>query len=512
MVKTKGLFSNALWSVLSVLFTAVAGFLVVPVLLESLGADNYGIYVIILMIGGFAVLQNLGLGEATLKYVAEYYSKKDLKGVNRVLGATLTVYIFSGIIVSGVIITFASTIIGWFKIDPVHLSNSVKALRIAGGAFMISTFASALRTIPEATQRYDVLMKYNFGLMIVRYTSMYLIAKLGGGLVGLTILVLVSAAVDIIAFTYIARKLIPGIHCYPNFEKKGIREVVSYGIFSFANSLIQKASMYIDQIILGMFYSTASVAHLAAPKDLISKAQGIIGAAGKPLFPRFSSMEEDEAMQLLYMTSLWVLTVSSTVIFIPLAIVIPDFLSKWLNPEFAAHSSVFARYFSLGVAFNGGVTAYFALLKGTGRISWLTKIILVITVSQGILKAFLVFKFGLIGTAISTIAFSAVGISLCLYVGKRIFSKFPIRRLMVETALLPIGVGVSMFFAGCSLIKNFDLNSWFAIALSYALLLGTVLIFQFGMNYLIFRKKSVGIYVLTSIYYSRHKVFRIPKK
>ncbi|MFH0756018.1 MAG: flippase, partial [Bacteroidota bacterium] len=70
MAKTKGLFSNALWNILSVSFTAVAGFLVVPIVLKSLGTDNYGIYAIILMIGGFAVLQNLGLGEATLKYVA----------------------------------------------------------------------------------------------------------------------------------------------------------------------------------------------------------------------------------------------------------------------------------------------------------------------------------------------------------------------------------------------------------------------------------------------------------
>ncbi|MFH0755887.1 MAG: oligosaccharide flippase family protein, partial [Bacteroidota bacterium] len=435
-----------------------------------------------------------------------------ISGVNRVLGATLTVYIFSGIIVSGVIIVFASSIIGLFKVAPENLLNAVKALRIAGAAFMLSTFASALRTIPEATQRYDILTKYNFGLMIIRYTAMYLIAKLGGGIIGLTLLVLFSAVVDIVCYTFIARILIPGIQCYPNFEKKGIREVAGYGIFSFANSLIQKASMYVDQLILGMYYSTASVAHLTAPKELISKAQGLIGAAGQPLFPRFSSMKEGEAMQLLYMTSLWVLTVSSTVIFIPLAVVIPDFLAKWLTPDFAEHSSVFARYFSLGVAFNGGVTAYFALLKGTGRIRWLTNIILVITVTQGLLKSVLVFKLGLIGTSISTIAFSAVGISLCLYVGNRIFSGFPIRRLFIETAMLPIVVGVSVFFAGCYLINDFELTGWFGIALAYTLLFVMVLVIQFGINYLIFRNKSTGVHVIKSIYQSRHVVFRIPEK
>jgi len=497
MLKHKGLLINALWNTLSVSITAVAGFIIVPIILKGIGTENFGIYSIILMIGGFAVLQNLGLGEATLKYVAQYYAKRDIIGINRVLGATLTVYIFSGILVSGLIIAFAPFIVGLFKISAVNIDTATVALRIAGTAFTLSVFGGALRTIPEATQRYDVLNKYQLVMMIFRYTAMYLIATMGAGIVGLTYLVLAGAIFDIIVYSYMAVYLIPGIRCFPSFQKKGIREVFSYGVYSFINDLIQKASQYVDQLILGMFFSTASVAYLIAPKDLITKAQGLTGAAGQALFPRFSSMEEGEEMQNLYITSLWILTIFSISIFVPLAIIIPTFLAKWLTPEFAINSSGFARLYSLGVAFNGGVAAYFALLKGTGRIKWLTNIISTLTVISGIITALLVLKFGIIGSGIRIILFSWVGTALCLIVGKKVFPNFPTIKVMFETALIPIIISAIFFYLGDLLLQNIKIQSWIEIILTYFVFVGLITAFQLAINLIIFRKSGKGIQLLT---------------
>lgn len=500
MVKPKGLFSNAIWNILTVIITAIAGFIIVPIIIKSIGSENFGIYAIILMVGGFAQLQSMGLGEATLKYVAQYYSKKDIVGVNRVLGATLSVYIFSGIIISGLIVIFSPFIVSLFKISPENLTNAIKAMRIAGVAFTVSTFSGALQTIPEATQRYDLLNKYKLIMMILRFTTMYLIATLGGGIIGLTYLVLGSSCIDIFVFNFLAIYLIPGIRCYPNFEKSGIQEVFSYGVYSFINDLIQKASLYVDQLILGLFFSAASVAYLTAPKDLITRAQGLTGAAGQALFPRFSSMDEGEEMQNLYITSIWVLTIFSIVIFIPLAIVIPSFLAKWLSPEFAQNSSAFARLFSIGIALNGGVTAYFALLKGTGRIRWLTKIISTLTVLSGIATATLVYNFGLIGSGVRVLSFSWVGIVLCLVVGKKVFPSFPTFRVMFETALIPVFLSAIVFYIGNVFVGNSKIDSWVEIILTYSVLAGIMVILQFAINWLVFQKRGKGVQVLINLY------------
>lgn len=488
--KQKSLFTNAFWNILAVTITAIAGFILVPVIIKAIGEENFGVYAIILMIGGFAQLQSLGLGEATLKYVAQYYAKNDIEGVNRVLGATLSVYIFSGFIVSGIIVTFSAYIIGWFKLSPENVQDAILALRIAGGAFLISIFGSAFKTIPEATQRYDILSKYNIVIMVIRYSAMYFVAQFGGGIIGLTYLTLISAMVDIFVYGYLAKVLIPNISRIPNFNKEGIKEVFGYGIYSFTNDLIQRAALYIDQLILGLFFNTASIAYLTAPKDLISKAQGLTGAASQALFPRFSSMEEGTEMQRLYITSLWALTVLSTAIFIPLAIVIPSFLAIWISPDFSANSASFARLYSLGMAFNGGVSVYFALLKGTGRVKWLTNIISTITVLSGFATAFLVFHYGIIGSGFRVILFSWVGSLLCIYVGKKIFKDFKLLRVSSEVIITPFVLGITCYYSVVMIVKDLRISKWEEISVIYLFLFLMVMICQIMANYFLFKGTS----------------------
>ena len=71
-------------------------------------------------------IMTLGLGEATLRYVAYHYGRKDLSGINRVVGATFSVYILTGFI-GWSILFFGASIIS----DLLALSASDHALGIS---------------------------------------------------------------------------------------------------------------------------------------------------------------------------------------------------------------------------------------------------------------------------------------------------------------------------------------------------------------------------------------------
>lgn len=501
MNKTKkiSLFSNALWNILTVVMTALAGFILVPVIINSIGTENYGIYVIILMIGGFASVQSLGLGEATLKYVSEYRAKHDIGGINRVIGATLSVYTVSGLIIFGAILYLAPSIINLFNITSTNKTDAVYALRIAGATFMVSIFSTALRSITEAAERYDILSIYNLLMMVIRYSAMYQIAVYGGGIIGLTYLTLISTVLDVCFYFVFSKKLIPGINCTPNFNKDGIKEIFSFGVFSFVNDIIQKLANYIDQFILGIFFSASSVAFLIAPKDLITKAQGLTGAAGQALFPRFSSMTENEEMEHLYVASLWVLTIFSIIVFVPMAILLPNFLSLWLSQDFAKHSTEFARIYCLGVAFNGGVTAYFALLKGTGRVRWLTNIILTFTIFSAVSTAYLVYSYGIVGSGIRMFAFSWIGGGLCVYIGKKIFVKLNLLKVILETNVIPLIISLSYYFLITDLLLNNLKLSWTELCLLYPVLLLALAFVLVVSNLVIFGRQGQANILIAKI-------------
>lgn len=487
-----GLLGSASWNMFSLMVVAISGLITMPIVIRGIGTENYGLYSIIMMIGGFMALQDLGLGEATLRFVAKYYAADDLKGINRVMGATLFVYSVTGTLVSGLIMLLAPLVIGLFKVESGQEDVAILALRIAGLGFLFTTFRGALQKIPEAVQRYDISSKILIGVTVIRCIVMIVVVKMGGGIVGLAWILSANALLNIVIYYFVAIHLIAGIRCFPQAGKEGLKEVFSYGIFSFINQIISNIALYMDRFILGMFFGTADVGYLTAPKDLLTRAQGLTGAAGRALFPRFSSMKEGPEMQQLYCFSLWALTCCSVVIFIPTAIVMPEFLSLWVSPEFAEYSAPVARLLALGLACNGGVGAYFALLKGTGRIHWLTWIFTTYMVISAIITALLVFKYGLIGAGVKMLVAAWCGMTFCMVVGKMVFSSLRVGRVLLETAIIPVSLGGLVYVTGINLQELNLIGGWISLmffAVVCAALLGVMLL---GVNIIIFRKDASG--------------------
>ncbi len=499
MTQKRGLVNSAIWNILNLVVTALGAFFSMPVIINGIGTDNYGLFSIILMIGGFAALQDFGLGEATLRYVSFYYGKNDLSGINKVIQSTTSVYLLTISVVFIILQLLASPIINLFKLEPEQVTTGLEAFRIACISFFIATLAQAMQKIPEAILRYDVTNKANIVFVTIRFAAMIIVVKMGYGLIGLVWVLVVIAFLRLLAFYALSRKLIPGITLYPKYTKDGVKEIFSFSIYSFINQIISQVSQYADRIVLGIFFSTADVGFLSAPKDIIQRASGITGAAGQALFPKFSSMNENEDMANLYSRSLWILSLLTMMLLIPLAIVIPSFLSIWISPEFANNSAQFARLFSLGMAFNGGTIVYFSLLKGTNRINWLTKIMSSLTIVSILVTVALVYQYGIIGSGIRTILFSWIGTVICIIIGRKVFSRRYKKRDILEFGLLTPISGLTIYFLGIHNSKTILLNNWWSIIFHYGFYATLVLVLSFTLNLLSFRRSGTGYFLWLSL-------------
>jgi len=494
MDKSKGLLTNANWSIFSIIVSVLGAFVSMPIIINTLGINNYGLFSIILMIGGFAAIQDFGLGEATLRYVSLYYSKNDIKGINRVVNSTLYLYIIILGSIFIIIQLFSSQIINLFELDNDQVDTGILALRIAAFSFVFVTIAESLQKIPQALLRYDVTSKVNLLIVIIRFSSMIIVVKLGYGIIGLMCVIVLISILKLITYYIVSKKMIKELKILPHYDKNGLKEVFSFSIYSFLNSIISQIANYADRLVLGMFYGASDVAFLAAPKDITSRASGLVGAAGNVLFPKFSSMKEGVGMQKLYVNVLWGLTTFSLIILIPLSVVFSNFLTLWISEEFSNNSSEFAKLFALGFAFNGGASVYMSLLKGTGRMKLLTSIISILTITSIVATIILVYNYGLIGSGIRTLIFSWVCILICIVIGKNVFNNIKLTPFVLENAIIPLIVGFSVYFLGICFDDVIVINNWLLLIVYYTFLSFTVLILSFILNYLFFKKAGSGYY------------------
>ena len=116
----RSILANASWNVFSTIWSMATIFFLAPFLIHRIGEIYYGLFILLASISGLLGIINLGLGEATLRFVSYYYSEKDYSGINRVFGATLAVYAIMGSLTS-----FGLFLGAKWCINLLHLSNKL---------------------------------------------------------------------------------------------------------------------------------------------------------------------------------------------------------------------------------------------------------------------------------------------------------------------------------------------------------------------------------------------------
>jgi O-antigen/teichoic acid export membrane protein len=498
--KDNGLLSNAVWNIISLVIAAAAGFITMPIIINGIGISNFGLYGIIMMIGGFVALQDMGLGEATLRFVSKYYGRNDLEGVNRVLGATLSVYLVSGTLVCILAIIFAPNIISLFEMEADLVSDAVYSLRIASVGFVFLTIGATFQKVPEAMLRYDISSKVGIVLTSTRLVLVIVIIKLGYGIIGLVWLLTLNSMAMVLVYMLISRRLIKGLHCLPNFKRSGIKEVFSYGLFSFANQLIGSMSNYVDRFILGIYFGVAEVGFLTAPKDLLTQASGLTGAAGQALFPRFSSMHDNkQGIAQLYVDSTWMLLCFSLLLFLPIFVLLPEFLALWISPEFSQNSSAVAQLFALNFSLLGVTVPYFSYLKGSGKIHWLTLIFFVFSGLSIIVGVILIKLYGLEGAGIRAISMSWSAIVITTVVLKKGINPPHFIFDIVRSIALPIIISAAFTCANFYLWNMLDFHGWLSLFLGFPIMVGLLATILAGVDLLLYKEKGVALLLINKV-------------
>ena len=87
-------FSN--WS--SYLVTAVVGFMLTPIVVQSLGNTRYGLWTLVLSITGYFGLLDLGIRSSVSRFLTRHLALNDQTGLNRTASTAFVILACGGIV------------------------------------------------------------------------------------------------------------------------------------------------------------------------------------------------------------------------------------------------------------------------------------------------------------------------------------------------------------------------------------------------------------------------------
>ena len=451
--KPHGVLSNAAWSAFATLFGIAITFVLAPLLICRLGADQWGLLLLVWSVTGVLGLANFGVGEATLRFIAHYYGDGDMVGVNRVLRATLTFYISICALISAFLFAAAPMAAKWVKVPADGHYPVEWLLRLSALLFSFGMIANAYRSIPMAMQRYDISSRIGLAQGVVRSLGVILLVLSGMGVLHVVVWEVLVALVLLGVQIAVARRLLPGIHWLPGMSFSGIREIFGYSVFSFLTHIFLTVYREGGKLILGHRVGTASVAYLGTPDNIAHRLHTVVVSGIETLMPRFSANRDPESARALLVTSTWTAVTCGVVLYLPLAMLMPDFLRLWIDPGFARESAAVGQLLALSFIAPSAFAPIATLFRGIGKPSFVTLVMALAGVVVLVTTLLLVSSLGPLGVGygyvLSAVAWfgGLLGGWLYLYGPRSLAS-------LIRVAGLPLALG------GSSAIGQVAFRNW----------------------------------------------------
>ena len=469
--RTPGAMSNAGWNALSTLLSIVTSFVIAPVLIHRMGTDQYGLVLIVWSFTGVLGLMSFGFGEATLRFIAHYFGEGNLAGVNRVMGATLTLYAVICLVVCVGLFAAAPFVVTLFNVSPREHDLLSWLLRLSALVFSFRAISLTYGAVPMALQRYDISCKIGVIQSVVRTGAYIGLAVLGFGILHLIIWDVIIQAVTLMIQAVIARRLAPGIALLPSLSFKGLKEIAGFSVFSFLTYLFHMVQRESGKMILAAQLGPVPVAYLGTPDNVAQRIHMVVASGSETLMPRFSANRDPQVARDLFWHGTWASLVISLVLLLPFVLLLPDFLRLWISADFARESALLGQVVALSYITQGAYAPAATFFRGTGK-PWLVTVVIffagVVTLAASLV---LIPRYGAIGVGYAYLLGSVPALFGTLHGWYHLYGRAPLRGLARLTAL-PLMMALIGIASAYALRTCFGELNWFTLFLLGGLFAG----------------------------------------
>ena len=290
---------NVLYSVLDYASQPALMLIATPYLLRELGAQQYGLWMLVNSIAATAGGLGGGFGDGATKYVAMHRGRGDRAGVIRSLAAVLAVHSGFGLIAALAMIYLAPALIGHvFPVQPALRVAGIAAVRISAVLLFVRFIESVLVAAIRGYERYRPTVIVSVACRIFVTVSAIALAIAGYNLVAILWATLVVATIGLCGQTLLAHNILQVSTNWRAIDiRAGLREVTSFGAFTWIKSSLGILTAYADRLLIAAVLGTGPLAYYALCNQLTQPVPALLAAAFNFIFPNFSAQSTSSGLR-----------------------------------------------------------------------------------------------------------------------------------------------------------------------------------------------------------------------
>lgn len=356
---------SALASLLSFFYGTLLTVLVVPIVLHYVSSTGYGLFAVASVFVGFLSMLDIGIGEATTRFVSEHIARSRDDLATTTLRVSVLLYGVIGLIGASVAVglgVFASTALA----RGASPATASAVFVVAGCGFFITMLENAMVSAVSARQEFVFMSQVTAVLATLGAILTICLLALGGGVIGLIVASSCQSLIGLLIYTIRVRTWLPGFVPVPSWDAFALRQIAKFTGYSFLASIGGSILLQFDKLALGALAGTQQVTYYVVPANIAQRvhlSMASMNAVVLPATTTLATANDHRRVARLYVRAARYTGCLLVVFAVPPAILSHRLLVLWVGPEVAHHASaVFILLIMTYTVLAIGVPAYYVAL------------------------------------------------------------------------------------------------------------------------------------------------------
>ncbi len=330
---------NVLYSVLDYIAQPAMMILAAPVLLKTLGMRQYGAWMLVNSIAATAGGLGGGFGDGATRFISMYRGRNDNDGVARSLAAALVINATLGVMLAIGLMAGAPLLIGHvFHIESDLRGEGIVAVRISAFVLLLRLTQAVFMSAARGYERYRPVVATSVSSRVLIMVLAVVLAACGFGLVGILWATLTVESANLLALAMIVCAILKVRSLPTSVLRMGVREVSSFGAFTWLKSVMGVLFGYADRLIVAALLGTGPLALFVLCNQITQPIQALLASGFNFMFPNVSARSAAgkwTECQSSYRAATWVGISIVVAICLPMIFMARTVLALWLGPEVA---------------------------------------------------------------------------------------------------------------------------------------------------------------------------------
>lgn len=361
---------SALWNLVGMAAPMLVALVAIPLLIDGMGKERFGLLAIIWMGVGYFSLFDLGLGRALTKLVSERLGREETDDLGPLIWTAFTLLAALGVLGAALLVMFSQPLVaGILNVPDGFRDEAITAFRVLAIGLPLVIVTAGLIGLLQAHQHFGTITAIRVPLGVLTFAGPLVSLQFTPSIAWATTVLLTGRMIALVVYYLAAARVRVELRSPPILQRAHIRPLLSFGGWLTVTNIVGPLMTYMDRFFISAMLGLSAVTYYVTPYEVLARIQIVTQAIMGVTFPAMAAARAGDSQRLvsLYANAGKVLYWAMLPVLASVFLLGPEALSIWLGEEFRNEASAVVHWLAAGWMINILAQPAFAALQAMGH-------------------------------------------------------------------------------------------------------------------------------------------------